>query len=125
RGAGLNDLQYEILDASLNVMVRGPAPLATALGTAPTLANIDGSLSVADLESRLMVAGPDDPLRNRLRSSLVAWGYEQDAGWSAGTPRSTTDRRKRIYQLLNIPGDFAGFLEDALSLALLGEVILV
>ena len=71
----MQDSQYEILDAALKVMVKGPASLQAALTAAPMLAGIDGEMNCADLLVRLQKATPDDPVRNLLRTSLVSWDY--------------------------------------------------
>lgn len=121
----MTNLHFEILNASLGVMVRGPAPLGLALETAPRLANITGSLTVSELLDLLKTASPDDPVRNRFRSSLIAWDYDEHGSWHDGSLRNTDERRARIYSLLGLMPPFIEFLESALPYARLDPIITV
>lgn len=121
----MTDHSYEILDAALNVMVKGPTPLTRALEVAPSLAGISGSLSVDQLAEQLGRAAADDPVRNRLRTSLVAWDYDNVSEWTAGTARNTEERRQLIYQCLDLPERFSAYLDGTLPFARLDPVIVI
>jgi hypothetical protein len=117
---------YEILDAAVNVMVKGPAPLDRALKVAPELAGLDDALSSSELLDHLRHATADDPLRNRFRSALVGWDY-QDAteAWTGDTVRNTESRRQLIYTLLGLAPEFTSFLDESLPFARLEAVIVI
>ena len=121
----MTDMRYEILDSALNVMVKGPTSLERALDLAPSLAGLDGSLSAEDLVVLLSGAAADDPLRNRLRTSLVAWDYDNLSGWTAGTARNTEERRSLIYDRLDLPDDIRKFIDETLPFARLDPVIVI
>jgi hypothetical protein len=121
----VDDSQYEILEAALRVMVKGPASLQNALTVAPSLAGLDGRMDCVDLLTRLRGARPDDPLRNLLRTSLVAWDYEEAPEWVAGTSRNTRERRDLIYQKLAMDSELSTQIDEDLPFAPVEGVIVV
>ena len=120
----MQESQYEILEAALNVMVKGPAGLQAALAAAPALAGIDGEMDSADLLSRLKDARPDDPVRNLLRTVLVSWDYAE-APWAVGTLRNSRERRDRIYQRLAIDPQLSAQIDEDLPFAHVDDIIVV
>lgn len=120
----MQESQYEILEAALNVMVKGPAGLQAALAAAPALADIDGEMDSSDLLSRLKDARPDDPVRNLLRTVLVSWDYAE-APWTVGTLRNSRERRDRIYQRLAIDPQLSAQIDEDLPFAHVDDIIVV
>jgi hypothetical protein len=121
----MQDTQYEILGAALNVMVMGPNHLQRVLTAAPALAGIDGEMTLSDLRARLEKALPDDPVRNLLRTALVAWDYAEAPEWADGTLRNTRERRDLIYQRLVIDSDLIAQIDKDLPFAHVDEIIVV
>jgi Z1 domain len=121
----VQESQYEILEAALNVMVKGPASLQAALAAAPTLAGIDGEMDCAEFLALLKDAPPDDPARNLLRTALVSWDYAEAPAWAAGTLRNTRGRRDRIYQKLGIDPHLKAQIDETLPFAHVDQVIVV
>ena len=121
----MEDIQYEILAAALNVMVNGPARLSAALAAAPMLANIEGEFTCEGLLARLQQTSPDDPVRNLLRTSLVAWDYAKAPSWAAGSLRNTRERRDLVYERLALEAGLAAEIDDDLPFASVEEVIVV
>lgn len=117
--------RYEIVDAALNVMVKGPTPLERALELAPTLAGITGGLSLDELLDHLRKGEADDAVRNRVRQALVAWDYDNLSDWTAETARNTPERRQLIYAQLGLPDQFSAFLDETLPFARLDPVIVI
>jgi len=116
---------YEVLDAALNVMVKGPTPLERALDSAPGLAGLTAALTTEELFKHLQDAPADDALRNRLRTSLVGWDFDLMGEWTASTARNTDERRRIIYERLQLPADFTEFLDLTLPFAPHQPVIVV
>lgn len=116
---------YKILDAALSVMVSGPRPLDRALEMAPEFAGLDGSVTVQAIINHLSQADADDPLRNRLRTSLVAWDYENGSEWPEETTRNSEERRQLIYRLLELDAEVGTFLSESLPFARLDPVIVI
>lgn len=106
-------------------MNNGPRPLATSLEMAPLLAGIDGAMTEAELAGRLATASADDAVRNRLRTSLVEWDYVNATDWSAATQHNTSERRQRIYDLLELHSELREILDGTLPYARLEEVIVI
>ena len=73
----MQESQYEILKAALNVMVKGPASLQAALTAAPALAGIDGRMDCADLLARLQ----------RGATRMIRSGICSGPPWCPGTTR--------------------------------------
>jgi hypothetical protein len=121
----VQDIQYEILAAALNVMVNGPTRLQAALTMAPELAEIEGEMTCTDLVARLQRASPDDPVRNLLRTFLVSWDYAEVPGWSVGSLRNTRERRDLIYKRLALDPELASQIDEDLPFASVGEVIVL
>ena len=106
-------------------MNSGPRPLANSLQLAPELAGIEGVLTEDALATHLEAAAADDPLRNRLRTSLVDWDYVVVVDWSDGTAHNTVERRQRIYDLLQLRPELRQTLDRTLPHARLEEVIVI
>jgi hypothetical protein len=121
----MQDIQYEILGAALNVMVMGPNNLQAVLTAAPPLAGINGEMNLSDLCARLQKALPDDPVRNLLRTALVAWDYAETPTWADGTLRNTRERRDLIYQRLAIDSDLIAQIDEDLPFAHVEQIIIV
>lgn len=121
----MQDSQYEILAAALNVMVIGPTPLSAVLAATPALAGLDGEMTCADLLARLQQASPDDPVRNRLRTALVSWDYAEAPEWAAGTSRNTRERRDLIYLRLALDPQLTSQIDADLPFASVEGVIVV
>lgn len=117
--------RYEVLDAALNVMVKGPTPLEPTLDAVRALAGLTATLSIDELFEYLRKAPADDALRYRLRTSLYAWDYDLTGEWTVSTARNTDERRQLIYERLELPAAFREFLDLTLPFASQEPVIVV
>ena len=86
----MQDSQYEILDAALNVMVIGTHPAARRPWQRRPRSPASTARWTAPISSRACSRRPpDDPVRNLLRTALVSWDYAEAPDWAVGTLRNT------------------------------------
>lgn len=104
----------ETVQRAFDLARRGPEPFPRLLekvvvvyGSAPDI-NFDEVLHAVSSEHE---AGA---VRTVLRSTLARWDHEDAPDWAAWTPRGTTERRNRIYDLLDIDEGPRSLLSDRL-----------
>ena len=102
---------YEILEATLGAMVSGPRPLGKTLHAISELHDVSPVVGVSGVESALINADPGDPLATIFRRKLAAWDNAPAHDWTAKTTANTSERRLRIYELLQIDGSFKALCE--------------
>ncbi len=98
----MQDSQYEMLDAALNVMVKGPRHSSGPSTAAPGLAGLDARDGRGACSHTSVKRPADDPVRNRLRTSLVVMGLCGRAGRVDGrhVAEHRGTRRDLIYERL-------------------------
>ncbi|WP_050418969.1 Z1 domain-containing protein [Bradyrhizobium tropiciagri] len=99
------------LHNALGGMSGGPRPLSAAVAF---YAQQD-KVKVADIEreiARRLPLSPNDEARKLLNRQLNEWDFEPDAPWTAGTPPHTPERRRRVYELLQIGKKLQGILDE-------------
>ena len=82
-------------------MSRGPRPLSVAVAFYAQQDKLKTIAVEQELIKRLP-RSPNDEARKLLNRQLNEWDFEPDAPWTAGTRPHTPDRRRRIYELLQI-----------------------
>ena len=64
-------------------------------------------VAVSDLVTRINHGPAGDPIRLQLHQRLGEWDAMPEAAWAQGTQHQTPERRRRIYELLELPPDAA------------------
>lgn len=95
-------MYFDVLDAALGFMRKGPSPFAAALAFSAQ-ANWQGAGDFApgELMEHLGNAAAGDDTAGLMRRTLARWDNDDEA-WAAGTPKNTADRRRLVYQLLGL-----------------------
>lgn len=94
-----------LVNFALDLMGDEPGDLAEALTTVLRFKERRG-YTVADLISNLRSDDQNNPIALLIGKKLREWDYVPSDEWTAGTERNTKARRTRIYDLLNVDGDF-------------------
>ena len=104
-----------VLENSLNNalagMSRGPRPLAAAVKFYAQQYEVKAIAVERELINRLP-GSPNDESRKLLNRQLTEWDYEPDAPWTAGTLPNTPERRRRVYELLQIGAKLRTILDE-------------
>lgn len=99
-----------ILQNALDGMSGGPRHLADAISFYAKQEKF-GKVSPEQELVRRLPKNPNDEARVLLKRHLTVWDYEPDAPWAAGTAPNTGERRKRIYELLQLSSKLRTILE--------------
>lgn len=94
-------VDLEVVRNSLSGMSR-PAPLAAALAFHSSQSDPPVSFAEAELYARLREADQQDLLAEEVLRRLQQWDFVSNGDWITGTDSNTTERRERIYELLQI-----------------------
>lgn len=68
-------------------------------------------ISIADLAKHIEGAFPDDPVRMLFHRALAQWDAASGPVWAAGTAAQTRERRRLVYELLEVE-NFQDLLEE-------------
>lgn len=101
----------DLMGNAFSGMTNGPRSLMAAI----TFYAQQDKVEIGEVEQQLLQrvpSNPNDVIRKLLNSQLKQWDWESSAPWTSGTKANTSERRQRIYELLQISGKLRTVLDE-------------
>ena len=116
----------ERIEAVLGTLTTGgPRGLCAHLKNPGGEFEVASPTEVDHMIDQLLSADPNHPARVRFSSLLRSWDNAKDTKWTAGTPRNTEIRRKRIHELLKSDATLQSRIDTTLPYFPLEEPLII